>query len=104
MHVVPQMMAKLDRSHPQNVTLTPVIDKRSSDAVLDILVHALGRVNFGCVWDNKGLSSPDVKLDGETRTSLSYTASAFHLITIIVVQANTLGLVVESTKHGNKLG
>ena len=32
---------------------------------LDILVEALGRVNFGCVWDFKGLTSPDIKLNGE---------------------------------------
>ena len=32
---------------------------------LDILVEALGRVNFGCVWDYKGLTSPDIKLNGE---------------------------------------
>ena len=31
---------------------------------LDILVEALGRVNFGCVWDFKGLTSPDVRLNG----------------------------------------
>lgn len=32
---------------------------------LDILVEALGRVNFGCVWDFKGLTSPKIKLNGE---------------------------------------
>ncbi len=32
---------------------------------LDILVEALGRVNFGCVWDYKGLTSPEIKLNGE---------------------------------------
>ncbi len=32
---------------------------------LDILVEALGRVNFGCVWDYKGLTSPVIKLNGE---------------------------------------
>ena len=36
---------------------------------LDILVEALGRVNFGCVWDFKGLTSPDIKLNGEHRGS-----------------------------------
>lgn len=36
--------------------------------VLDILVEAVGRQNFGCAdygWDLKGLTSPDVKLGGE---------------------------------------
>ena len=37
---------------------------------LDILVEALGRVNFGCVWDFKGLTSPDIKLNGVQRSSL----------------------------------
>lgn len=36
---------------------------------LDILVQAVGRQNFGCLeggWDFKGLTSPEVKLDGES--------------------------------------
>jgi hypothetical protein len=35
--------------------------------VLDILVEAVGRQNFGCDtggWDFKGLQSPDVQLNG----------------------------------------
>ena len=40
---------------------------------LDILVEALGRVNFGCVWDFKGLTSPDIKLNGQCRGSLCST-------------------------------
>jgi hypothetical protein len=31
---------------------------------LDVLVHAMGRVNFNCHWDAKGLTSPLVALDG----------------------------------------
>ena len=31
---------------------------------LDIVVEALGRVNFGCVWDFKGLTNPNVRLNG----------------------------------------
>lgn len=37
---------------------------RLSQVTLDILVEALGRVNFGCVWDFKGLTSPVVTLNG----------------------------------------
>lgn len=36
----------------------------ASQVTLDILVEALGRVNFGCVWDFKGLTSPRVTLNG----------------------------------------
>lgn len=35
-----------------------------AQVTLDILVSALGRVNFGCVWDYKGLTSPDIRLNG----------------------------------------
>ena len=46
--------------------LMRIIDsKRGTQVTLDILVEALGRVNFGCGWDYKGLTSPDVKLNGE---------------------------------------
>ena len=34
--------------------------------VLDILVSAMGRLNFGCGWDEKGLTSGNVTLDGAT--------------------------------------
>ena len=43
---------------------------------LDILVEALGRVNFGCVWDYKGLTSPDIKLNGERHAALSLACRA----------------------------
>ena len=35
-----------------------------AQVTLDIIVEALGRVNFGCVWDFKGLTDPDVRLNG----------------------------------------
>ncbi|KAK9798887.1 hypothetical protein WJX73_001279 [Symbiochloris irregularis] len=58
-----------ERNNPRNLTLTTLrLDggaAQDSTVVLDILVHALGRVNFGCVWDFKGLTSPTVLLDGE---------------------------------------
>ena len=36
---------------------------------LDVVVHAMGRYNFGCVWDTKGLQSPNVTLNGEPATT-----------------------------------
>eukprot|EP00884_Botryococcus_braunii_P022552 jgi/Botrbrau1/8981/Bobra.0148s0087.1 len=60
-----KVVGYFDRSHTAKSTLNYVADKQSSTVMLDILVHALGRVNFGCVWDWKGLASPNVTLDGE---------------------------------------
>jgi hypothetical protein len=54
----------MDRSHSASTTLKYEEEKPSGSVMLDILVHALGRVNFGCVWDWKGLASPNVTLGG----------------------------------------
>lgn len=68
----------LERNNPRNLTLpTVLVDDRAgqgSTVVLDILVHALGRVNFGCVWDFKGLVSPTVLLNGELSAPVSFAA------------------------------
>lgn len=32
--------------------------------ILDVVVHAMGRYNFGCVWDTKGVQSPNITLNG----------------------------------------
>ena len=58
-----RVVGRLERSNPRNLTL-PAAPGGNEDAVLDILVEALGRVNFGCEWDFKGLTSPDVRLTG----------------------------------------
>ena len=50
---------------PRNLTLKPSSSLGDKDLTLDIIVHALGRVNFGCVWDFKGLIYPDIKLNGK---------------------------------------
>ena len=47
--------------------------------MLDILVEALGRVNFGCVWDFKGLTSPDIKLNGEHHGSFCSIETHNHI-------------------------
>lgn len=50
------------------------------NAVLDILVSAVGRQNSRTTYDTKGLSSPDVLLDGVPLASgnRSATAAAVH--------------------------
>ncbi|CAL8469886.1 g9428 [Coccomyxa elongata] len=53
-----------ERSNPRKLPL-PSLSTASGEVTLDILVEALGRVNFGCVWDYKGLTSPVVTLNGE---------------------------------------
>ncbi|KAK9915942.1 hypothetical protein WJX75_006251 [Coccomyxa subellipsoidea] len=53
-----------ERSNPRKLPL-PSLSTSSGEVTLDILVEALGRVNFGCVWDYKGLVSPDITLNGE---------------------------------------
>ena len=58
-----RVVGRLERSNPRNLTL-PAAPEGNADAVLDILVEALGRVNFGCEWDFKGLTSPDIRLNG----------------------------------------
>ena len=63
-----KIVGTLERNNPRNLTLPS--QRRNTDITaeatqLDILVHALGRVNFGCVYDPKGLQSPDVLLNGK---------------------------------------
>jgi len=59
----------LERNIPQNLTLEPKAGStEDGDIQLDILVHSLGRVNFGCIWDFKGLVFPDIKLNGASHT------------------------------------
>ncbi|CAL5218934.1 g683 [Coccomyxa viridis] len=56
-----------ERSNPRNLPLPNIFSDLgpNEEVTLDILVEALGRVNFGCVWDYKGLTSPEIKLNGE---------------------------------------
>ena len=53
----------LERNKPRNLTLGAP-SGAGEHLTLDIIVHAMGRINFGCVWDYKGLVNPDIKLDG----------------------------------------
>ena len=62
---------------------------------LDILVEALGRVNFGCVWDYKGLTSPDVKLNGEHHAQLTHGLTS---VMILSGHAN-VGQLQCTTQH-----
>ena len=57
------MVGVLERNKPRNLTLGAPTDA-GEHLSLDIVVHAMGRINFGCVWDYKGLVNPDIKLDG----------------------------------------
>ena len=56
----------VERNAPQNVSIAaarpPGSDGNTSR--LAVLVEAMGRVNFGCVPDTKGLQSPHVRLNG----------------------------------------
>lgn len=59
-----RVQGSLDRNNPRNLTLLPPSNAATDGHQLDIIVHALGRVNFGCIWDFKGLVNPDIKLNG----------------------------------------
>jgi len=59
----------LERNIPKNLTLEHKASTADGKGTqLDILVHHLGRINFGCIWDFKGLVFPDVKLNGASLT------------------------------------
>ena len=62
-----RQVAHLDRNVPGKVTLPSL--SSSTPAKLAIVVEAMGRVNFGCVPDTKGLQSPQVRLDGTPQAS-----------------------------------
>ena len=48
------------------VTSGSALGNGADTVVLDVLVSAMGRLNFGCDWDEKGLTSGSVMLDGAT--------------------------------------
>ncbi|KAK9809058.1 hypothetical protein WJX72_008691 [[Myrmecia] bisecta] len=59
-----KLVGLLERNVPRNLTLAAIADDGPT-LQLDIVVEAMGRVNFGCPsWDLKGLQSKDVKLNG----------------------------------------
>ena len=64
-----RQVAHLDRNVPGKVMLPPPSSK--APARLAIVVEAMGRVNFGCVPDTKGLQSPHIRLDGAQQASAS---------------------------------
>ena len=57
-----------DRNKPSNLTL-PASSKTDESVLLEILVEAIGRDNGGAQFDVKGLTSQDVKLNGEAPCS-----------------------------------
>ena len=63
------LVAELDRNEaPTRVQLQhSVAAGGAHEPVLDLLVSAMGRLNFGCGWDVKGLTSPLVSLNGVPR-------------------------------------
>ena len=63
------LLGELDRNErPTTVQLQHTFAAGGSNPVLDILVSAMGRLNFGCNWDVKGLTSPLVTLGGTLHT------------------------------------
>ena len=70
-----RVQAVIERNNPRNLTLIPPADASAATHQLDIVLHALGRVNFGCIWDFKGLVNPDIKLNGETPPHRSRTSN-----------------------------
>ena len=61
-----QVVGNLERNVPQNLSLSlPSLEGGHQDVQLDIVLHALGRVNFGCIWDLKGLVHGRVLLNGK---------------------------------------
>ena len=65
-----QLSGYFDRNEgPETLLLTAPLNPSASASgenatVLDILVSAMGRLNFGCGWDEKGLTGGNVTLDG----------------------------------------
>ena len=67
-----QLSGYFDRDKgPESLPLTSpgrssALGRSVTATVLDILVSAMGRLNFGCGWDEKGLTSGNVTLNGAT--------------------------------------
>ncbi len=65
-----QLSGYFDRNEgPETLQLTAPLNPSAAESgvngtVLDILVSAMGRLNFGCGWDEKGLTGGNVTLDG----------------------------------------
>ena len=73
-----QLAGYFDRDEgPESLPLTALSRDsslgRDATVVLDILVSAMGRLNFGCGWDEKGLTSGNVTLDGAKLGLRSYS-------------------------------
>ena len=71
-----KLVAHTDRDHASRLELAAPAgagndSPTAAASTLDIVVHALGRYNFGCEWDTKGLQSPDVTLNGVVRFAFS---------------------------------
>lgn len=50
-----RLVGVTDRDHSAKVSFA--VNATGGPATLDVVVHALGRFNFGCVWDTKGLQN-----------------------------------------------
>ena len=65
-----QLAGQIDRDQESISLMLPAMGNGSAagsgaeTVVLDVLVGAMGRLNFGCGWDEKGLTSDFVTLDG----------------------------------------
>lgn len=50
-------MGVTDRDHSGKVSFMAPGNTTTGGSTLEVVVHALGRFNFGCVWDTKGLQN-----------------------------------------------
>lgn len=71
-------MGRLSRNGPANLTLEAEAllgasrSKAAASATLEVVVEAVGRSNQGWRFDTKGLSSPDVRWNGEGLDNFSH--------------------------------
>lgn len=91
----------LERNVPRNLTLKPPSSLKGEDLTLDIIVHALGRVNFGCVWDFKGLVYPDIKLNGDTFYSFSAMLNSSLSLSLSHAASQKLGIFASMLAHAH---
>jgi hypothetical protein len=96
-----ELQGRLVRGGTANLTLPALENEKllktrsstasSSSIVLDVVVEAMGRRNFGCdpplgAWDTKGLQSTDVRLNGKLLfTFLLFSLSSRQLFFFFLV-------------------
>ena len=96
-----RVVGRLERSNPRNLTL-PAAAGGNADATLDILVEALGRVNFGCEWDFKGLTSPDVRLNGAALAPSPTSPRSYPQNRLVLAAPCSLQRAVRSAGSGHR--